>query len=113
MERMMKRLRILGMMILCALVYIVIQSLWPIGCPIKYLWHIPCPGCGMTRAWRSVMHGDLKTAFYFHPLFFTVPFMAGMLIWEDLFTIRLKKRFWGVILVLYLATYGMRLINCF
>ncbi len=107
----MKRLKILGMMLLCALVYIGIQSLWPIGCPIQYLWHVPCLGCGMTRAWQSVLHGDFKAAFYFHPLFFTVPFMAGALIWGDLLSIRFKKRFWLIIAVLYIGTYCVRFIN--
>lgn len=44
-----------------------------IGCPIKYLTGVSCPGCGMTRAWLSVAHGDLRQAMAFHPLFWVVP----------------------------------------
>ena len=40
-----------------------------IGCPIKFVTGIPCAGCGMTRAWFSLMRGDISGAFYYHPLF--------------------------------------------
>ena len=30
---------------------------------------VPCPACGMTRAWAYALSGDLRQAFYFHPLF--------------------------------------------
>ena len=41
-----------------------------ITCPIKYITGISCPGCGMTRAWLSLLlRGDLKAAFHYHPLF--------------------------------------------
>ena len=40
-----------------------------ITCPIKQWTGISCPGCGMTRAWLSVLHGDFFAAFSYHPLF--------------------------------------------
>lgn len=44
--------------------------LWFSGyqCPLLFFWGIPCPFCGMTRAFLCVLRGDLLTAFYFHPL---------------------------------------------
>ena len=39
-----------------------------IRCPIKFLTGISCAGCGMTRAWWFFLHGDLRKAFYYHPL---------------------------------------------
>ena len=44
-----------------------------IGCPIKFMTGISCPGCGMTRAWLSVLHIDFGSAFAFHPLFWILP----------------------------------------
>lgn len=41
-----------------------------ITCPIKAITGISCPGCGMTRAWLSLLSGDLNRAISFHPLFF-------------------------------------------
>lgn len=35
--------------------------------------HIPCPGCGMTRALISVLHFDFSGAFGYHFMFWTAP----------------------------------------
>jgi hypothetical protein len=40
-----------------------------IGCPLRFATHIPCPGCGMTRAFLSFFTLDIGKAFYYHPLF--------------------------------------------
>jgi len=37
------------------------------GCPSKLLYHIPCPGCGMTRAAISLLHGNLVSAIRYNP----------------------------------------------
>lgn len=37
-------------------------------CPMAVVTGIPCPGCGMTRATLSALHGDFATAFRYHPL---------------------------------------------
>ncbi|MEY8337350.1 DUF2752 domain-containing protein [Lachnospiraceae bacterium 62-35] len=44
-----------------------------IGCPIRYITGFSCPGCGMTRAFWSLFHGNIQAAFSYHPLFFLVP----------------------------------------
>ena len=51
-----------------ALFYIVIESLG-VTCPILFLTGISCAGCGMSRAWLSLLRLDLAGAFAFHPLF--------------------------------------------
>ena len=53
-------------------VYIVFAA-GGVGCPIHALTGVSCPGCGMTRAWLAVLRLYLKAAFYYHPLFWTVP----------------------------------------
>jgi hypothetical protein len=37
-------------------------------CPFRRLTHLPCPGCGMTRALLALIRGDLHAALAFHPL---------------------------------------------
>ena len=44
--------------------------LWFIGyqCPLLFFFGIPCPFCGMTRAFLCVLNGNIPESFYFHPL---------------------------------------------
>ena len=56
-----------------------------IGCPIKFLTGVSCAGCGMTRAWWALLHGNLRMAVYYHPLFW-LPILAT-------FVILLRKSF--------------------
>ena len=53
--------------------------LWFSGyrCPLLFFFGIPCPFCGMTRAFLCVLRGDLLTAFYFHPLW---PVVLGLIL---------------------------------
>ncbi len=37
-------------------------------CPMKFLFGIPCPCCGMTRAIFSVLKGNIRESFYYHPV---------------------------------------------
>lgn len=45
-------------------------------CLMKDIFGIPCPACGMTRAFYSLMMLDIRSAFYFNPAFWTVPLMV-------------------------------------
>ena len=47
-----------------------------IGCVWQRLFHIPCPGCGMTRAWLAFFKGNVKQAFAYHAMFWSVPVLA-------------------------------------
>lgn len=44
-----------------------------ITCPIKFVTGVSCPGCGMTRAWLSVLRLDFAAALHYHPLFWAPP----------------------------------------
>ena len=37
-------------------------------CPLFFLFGIPCPLCGMTRAFLHLFIGQISEAFYYHPL---------------------------------------------
>jgi hypothetical protein len=49
-----------------------------IGCPIKFLTGVSCMGCGMTRAYLSLLRLDIAGAFQYHPLF-PIPAIAAVL----------------------------------
>ena len=40
----------------------------PSICGFHYLFGMPCPGCGLTRAFVCCAHGHLTEAFLYHPL---------------------------------------------
>ena len=38
----------------------------PLLCPFAMMTGLPCPGCGLTRGWVALMHGDVGSAFTFN-----------------------------------------------
>jgi hypothetical protein len=40
----------------------------PVLCPMALILGMPCPGCGITRAFSYASHGHFLEAFGFHPL---------------------------------------------
>ena len=59
-----RALRILVIHILTAVVLI-----WVWRCPFYFLFGIPCPGCGITRACLALLGGSVAEAFYWNPMF--------------------------------------------
>lgn len=57
------------------------------ACPMKTLFHIDCPGCGMTRAMLALLRFDMKAAFELHCLF-PLP-----IFWASYYLIHSKIRF--------------------
>lgn len=57
-------------------------------CFFKNIFHIPCAGCGLTRAFNSILSGNFNAAFYYNalsiPLFVFFVF-AGIWIIVDYF----------------------------
>lgn len=100
----------LNVYLLITAVYVILHIL-KIGCPIKFLTGISCAGCGMTRAWFSVLKLDFVQAFYFHPLFGMVP--VGMLIYLLRKHIP-PKGIWflmNIAIVLFITVYIIRMMN--
>ncbi len=72
-----------------------------IGCPIKFVTGISCAGCGMTRAWISVLRGDLREAWNYHPLFWTIPPAAAVWCIRQ----RLNKKMLNISLFIFAAIF--------
>jgi len=51
-------------------------------CPFRALSGYPCPGCGMTRAFSAIAHGELLNAVIYNPLS-PVLFVAALLVWAS------------------------------
>ncbi len=62
-----------------------------VSCPFLAWTGLPCPTCGMTRAWIAVLTLDLSAAFAYHPLFWTVPLLYLCFLYDG----RLFKAKWA------------------
>ncbi len=81
-------------------------------CLIRAATGIPCPSCGMSRAWLAVLRLDFSAAFSFHPMFWSVPVFGWLLLYD----LHPLKRQWqnglilGLLLAGYLGCYLIRLV---
>ena len=81
-------------------------------CVFRRVTGVPCPSCGMTRSYLALFHGDLKTAFFMHPLFWLVPIIAGLLLFSHFKKIKFTKVY-IVITIIFIAVYILRMILYF
>lgn len=61
---------------LCYLLFGVLGS----GCLWWQTLGLPCPTCGMSRAWLCALSADFAGAFFWHPLFWIIPPLVLLLI---------------------------------
>lgn len=81
-----------------------------IGCPIKFITGISCLGCGMTRAWLSLLRFDLAAAFYYHPLFAVPPVAVVVYFLKSKINIKIYKIIMLTIVIAFITIYLYRLI---
>lgn len=84
-------------------------------CLILSVFGVPCPTCGMTRAWLAALHLDFKTAFAMHPLFWSIPIL-GVYILRDCRLLKNKILNWllfGLILLGFGVNYIVTLMEWF
>ena len=58
---------------------VLVVFVFDLNCVFKSIFHIACPGCGLTRGFRALFHFDLIGAFNFNIL--TIPiflFLVGL-----------------------------------
>ena len=73
-----KRLRVYILSVMTLVAGFMLLNLFGIGCPIKFLTGISCPGCGMTRATWKLITLDLPAALDYHPLSVAMPVFAAL-----------------------------------
>ena len=66
-------------------------------CPIKTLTGLDCPGCGITRMFVALFHGNIYQAFRYNPLVF----IELPIIFILLFLYKYKKEYRKVINILF------------
>ncbi len=84
-------------------------------CPFDYFLGIPCPGCGMTRAFFALLRLDFEEAFYYHPLFFVVIVAAVIILLYFLKIIKMRSKtknlLLGFVSILFFIVYFIRLFD--
>ncbi|MBR4723316.1 MAG: DUF2752 domain-containing protein [Clostridia bacterium] len=70
------------------------------SCPIYHIFGVPCPACGITRAYILLFSGRIYEAFLMHPLFLLPP----------IFLFRKMRRRWVLfsVIAVFLAVYIIR-----
>lgn len=89
--------------------YVVLENLG-ITCPIKFFTGISCAGCGMSRAWLSVLRLDMAGAFRYHPLFFLPPVALVVILLKSKMNIKIYKIFMFTIVAAFVIVYVYRMI---
>ena len=99
------------LLIITLVIYLAVGHALNIGCVIKFLTGVSCPGCGMTRAWLSLLRMDIRAVYYYHPLFL-FPIIYFLLTYLNKY--KLFKRYNYVIYILifiFLVVYLLRMID--
>ena len=78
---------------------------------------LPCPACGLTRAFISLAGLEFGRAFIWHPLFFLLPFIP-LLALENLpggkgISLKLRSRLAFTVLGLFVFVWAVRMILLF
>jgi hypothetical protein len=74
-------------------------------CPIKYFFKIPCPGCGMTRAFIRILHFDFTGALKYNilsiPVFIWFVLFFVLIIYDLIFSTEYLEKFLHIKLTFY------------
>ena len=91
----------------------IVLSILGIGCPIQWVTGISCAGCGMTRAYLSLLHLDITHAFMYHPLFWLVPLflLVFALHKAGKIPVRIANCVMYLTAFIFLIVYVVRLLN--
>ncbi len=82
-----------------------------VGCPIKFVTGISCPGCGITRAVISALKLDFYDAFYFYPPIVLLPIFTMFLIFGKRMPEKHKNLFCWVCLTVIIVVYFIRMFD--
>ena len=90
-------------LLLTVIYALVLIVFWRLGIPclFKRFFHIPCPGCGMSRAFFACLKFDFVKAFHEHPMFWSMPILYLYFLLD--FTI-LKNKKTNIILLVFITT---------
>lgn len=88
----------------CLLILVVVAIMYSLNIPCLFLsvFNIPCAGCGITRSYLSLLDLDITKAFEHNPMFWAVPIIGLMYIFDSKLT-KLKRLTSIVLISIYLG----------
>ena len=106
-----------------ALIFIVL-ILNDVPCLFKLVFHIPCPGCGLTRGFKELFKLNISKSLYYNIL--CIPIFIFFIYWFILFIkdiinkenksidkiILLLKNYWILIIILIVISWILNIIHC-
>ena len=98
-------------LVLVMLLLLVLFEWFGLACPIHFFTGISCPGCGMSRAWASLIHLDFSKAFTYHPLFILPIFMVLGYFLRTKIPDGVYQKLLHLVLFLFLVVYLIRMLN--
>ena len=87
--------------VICLFVFII--TFFEIGCPFLYLFSIPCPTCGVTRAVCALLKGDINGYFQYQP--FAIPLCISVLAVLHSKLFRHKRILYGIVFLILLSNF--------
>lgn len=107
----MKTRQNLSVLFIIALFYLILELVFEITCPIRFLTGISCAGCGMSRAWFCVLRMDFAGAFRYHPLFWILPIGIILFLFWDKIPKKIQKILLITACILFLTAYILRMLD--
>lgn len=92
-----------------AVLYLCLELVFHITCPIKYMTGISCAGCGMSRAWFSLLRGEFAQAFVYHPLCLLPVPLAFLWLFREKVPKSVLRTAAVIAIILFLSVYFFRL----
>lgn len=82
-------------------------------CIPRVLTGIPCPTCGLTRAWLCVLRLNIRGAFFQYPMFWSIPVLVLYLLFDGRLFRNPKLNNWllGLMLAGILLTWLARIFG--
>ncbi len=98
------------------LYYAAVHVLFGLFCPVRIVVHMPCPGCGMTRAFFLALTGRWTEAWEMHPMIYGWMLFGALFLFERYFMEKKGMPFRAFLVLLCLGTlfvYAYRLVYGF
>lgn len=104
---------IVVILILFAIVFIF--YFFKIPCLFRFVTGIPCPSCGMTRAFLSFLSFDFPSSFSYHPLLLPSLFTMFIAIHYNVKFFNFNKKacniYFTIFIIIFMAVYFYRLLH--